>query len=76
MQEISSELILKLNWNLIGIPNELKLNGFRVTYEHGESPVVENLESNGMWLSTRSKLKLNFLIDFQIISKKRKSMFQ
>ena len=48
MKEISDELILKLNWNLIGIPNELKLNGSRLIYEHGVSPVVENLESNGM----------------------------
>ena len=48
MKEISTEFKIKLNWNLIGIPNELKLNGSLVIYEHGESPVVENLESNGM----------------------------
>ena len=62
MKEISNELKLTLNWNLIGIPDELKLNGSRVIYEHGESPNIENLESNGLRLGSQTKLELNFLI--------------
>ena len=76
MKEISNELKLTLKWNLIGIPNELKLNGFRVIYEHGVSPINETLELNGLRLRSRNNLELNFRFDFQIISKKHKSMLQ
>ena len=44
LNEVTNSLKLKLNWSLSSLPNELKLNGYRLFYQHNGTNVT--LESN------------------------------
>ena len=42
---MTNSLKLKLNWSLSSLPNELKLNGYRLFYQHNGTN--DTIESNG-----------------------------
>ena len=46
LNEVTNSLKLKLNWSLRSSPNELKLNGYRLFYQH--NGLSDTIESNGL----------------------------